>query len=80
MHVPHLDQSQPLAPYICLICPSTVLISTLSDFYNWNRVYVRYCDGASFSGDAEGRAQVIFWNPAPTSLFWLLEVMMFYWS
>jgi hypothetical protein len=49
-----------LAPYICLICPSTVLISTLSDFYNWNRVYVRYCDGASFSGDAEGRAQVIF--------------------
>ncbi|KAM0856916.1 hypothetical protein ACQ4PT_048822 [Festuca glaucescens] len=27
------------------------------DFYNWNKVYVRYCDGASFSGDAEGRAQ-----------------------
>ncbi|CAM0885592.1 unnamed protein product [Alopecurus aequalis] len=26
-------------------------------FYNWNRVYVRYCDGASFSGDGEGRAQ-----------------------
>ncbi|EMS61915.1 hypothetical protein TRIUR3_01657 [Triticum urartu] len=23
------------------------------DFYNWNKVYVRYCDGASFSGDAE---------------------------
>ncbi|KAM0856914.1 hypothetical protein ACQ4PT_048821 [Festuca glaucescens] len=27
------------------------------DFYNWNKVYVRYCDGASFSGDAKGRAQ-----------------------
>ncbi|XP_051228662.1 pectin acetylesterase 5 [Lolium perenne] len=27
------------------------------DFYNWNRVYVRYCDGASFSGDAEYQAQ-----------------------
>ncbi|KAM0884150.1 hypothetical protein ACQ4PT_031188 [Festuca glaucescens] len=27
------------------------------DFYNWNKVYVRYCDGASFSGDTEGRAQ-----------------------
>uniref|UniRef100_A0ACD5XGW9 Uncharacterized protein n=1 Tax=Avena sativa TaxID=4498 RepID=A0ACD5XGW9_AVESA len=27
------------------------------DFYNWNKVYVRYCDGASFSGDSEGRAQ-----------------------
>ncbi|KAM0831737.1 hypothetical protein ACQ4PT_065336 [Festuca glaucescens] len=28
-----------------------------ADFYNWNRVYVRYCDGASFSGDAEYQAQ-----------------------
>ncbi|XP_062210093.1 pectin acetylesterase 5-like isoform X2 [Phragmites australis] len=23
------------------------------DFYNWNRVYVRYCDGASFAGDSQ---------------------------
>ncbi|XP_060203636.1 pectin acetylesterase 9 isoform X1 [Lycium barbarum] len=23
------------------------------DFYNWNRVKIRYCDGASFAGDAE---------------------------
>ncbi|XP_073159377.1 pectin acetylesterase 9 isoform X1 [Henckelia pumila] len=23
------------------------------DFYNWNRVKLRYCDGASFSGDAK---------------------------
>ncbi|KAF5480419.1 hypothetical protein F2P56_001171 [Juglans regia] len=23
------------------------------DFYNWNRVKLRYCDGASFAGDAE---------------------------
>lgn len=22
------------------------------DFYNWNRVKLRYCDGASFAGDA----------------------------
>ena len=21
------------------------------DFYNWNKVYARYCDGASFAGD-----------------------------
>ncbi|CAO1946863.1 unnamed protein product [Urochloa humidicola] len=27
------------------------------DFHNWNRAYVSYCDGASFSGDAEGEAQ-----------------------
>jgi len=23
----------------------------LPDFFNWNRVKVRYCDGASFSGE-----------------------------
>ncbi|KAM7493670.1 hypothetical protein LguiB_028279 [Lonicera macranthoides] len=23
------------------------------DFYNWNKVKVRYCDGASFTGDVE---------------------------
>lgn len=23
------------------------------DFYNWNRIKVRYCDGASFTGDIE---------------------------
>ncbi|CAL5349134.1 unnamed protein product [Camellia sinensis] len=25
---------------------------TAQDFYNWNRVKIRYCDGASFAGDA----------------------------
>ncbi|XLR53338.1 hypothetical protein S83_004010, partial [Arachis hypogaea] len=25
----------------------------IPDFYNWNRVNVRYCDGSSFSGDKE---------------------------
>ena len=24
-----------------------------TDFFNWNRVIVRYCDGASFSGDSQ---------------------------
>ncbi|KAL9317578.1 hypothetical protein ACSQ67_014095 [Phaseolus vulgaris] len=27
-------------------------ILELKDFYNWNRVKLRYCDGASFTGDA----------------------------
>lgn len=27
------------------------------DFYDWNKVVIRYCDGASFSGDAEGEDQ-----------------------
>ncbi|OIT35790.1 PREDICTED: pectin acetylesterase 12-like [Nicotiana attenuata] len=26
------------------------------DFFNWNRVKVRYCDGASFAGDSENKA------------------------
>ncbi|CAK8572635.1 unnamed protein product [Lathyrus sativus] len=26
------------------------------DFFNWNRVKVRYCDGASFTGDSENEA------------------------
>jgi hypothetical protein len=25
----------------------------LADFFNWNRVKLRYCDGASFSGDSQ---------------------------
>ena len=25
----------------------------LPDFYSWNRVFVRYCDGASFAGDSQ---------------------------
>ncbi|KAL0382363.1 UNVERIFIED_CONTAM: Pectin acetylesterase 9 [Sesamum calycinum] len=41
--------------------PSSVLTSDLSStghacclyFYNWNRVKLRYCDGASFAGDAK---------------------------
>ncbi|GFP80402.1 protein notum homolog [Phtheirospermum japonicum] len=27
------------------------------DFYNWNRVKIRYCDGASFAGDSEDKAK-----------------------
>ncbi|KAH9320731.1 hypothetical protein KI387_015370, partial [Taxus chinensis] len=27
-------------------------------FYNWNRVFVRYCDGSSFTGDVEEVNQV----------------------
>ena len=27
----------------------------LADFYNWNRIKLHYCDGASFSGDSENQ-------------------------
>ncbi|RLN24904.1 pectin acetylesterase 3 [Panicum miliaceum] len=30
------------------------------DFYNWNRVKIRYCDGASFAGEGFDKAQQIF--------------------
>lgn len=29
----------------------TLVIFKPPDFYNWNRVKVRYCDGSSFTGD-----------------------------
>jgi hypothetical protein len=34
-----------------------------SDFYNWNKVDIRYCDGGSFAGDAEGkdRVNILLW-------------------
>jgi hypothetical protein len=54
----------------------------LLDFYNWNKVYVRYGYGGPFSGDAKGQAQVIFLNPdsmSPSSLSpSSLLVVMFY--
>ncbi|KAG1371695.1 putative Pectin acetylesterase [Cocos nucifera] len=33
------------------------LASALGDFYNWNKVKVRYCDGASFAGEGEREVQ-----------------------
>ncbi|KAI5415401.1 variant 2, Pectin acetylesterase 10, partial [Lathyrus oleraceus] len=32
------------------------------DFYNWNRVKVRYCDGASFSGDSQNEAAGLYFR------------------
>lgn len=34
----------------CQFCGHYLLCT---DFFNWNRVKVRYCDGASFSGDSQ---------------------------
>lgn len=28
-------------------------LSVYADFFNWNRVKLRYCDGASFTGDSQ---------------------------
>lgn len=32
---------------------SEMVLCCFEDFYNWNRVKVRYCDGSSFTGDVE---------------------------
>ncbi|KAI4335124.1 hypothetical protein L6164_013801 [Bauhinia variegata] len=32
------------------------------DFFNWNRVKVRYCDGASFSGDSQNAAARLYFR------------------
>ncbi|KAG2304994.1 hypothetical protein Bca4012_064066 [Brassica carinata] len=46
------------------------------DFYNWNRVKIRYCDGGSFMGDNENKdAKLQFrgkriWNSIMTDLLW----------
>jgi hypothetical protein len=32
----------------------------IADFYNWNRIKVRYCDGSSFTGDVEAVNPVSF--------------------
>jgi hypothetical protein len=43
--------------YMGKTIPFTGVLSDLQsenpDFYNWNRVMVRYCDGSSFTGDVE---------------------------
>nr|GMD85938.1 Pectin acetylesterase 12 [Ipomoea batatas] len=28
------------------------------DFYNWNKVMIRYCDGSSFTGDGRERHEL----------------------
>lgn len=37
-------------------------ISENPDFYNWNRVKIRYCDGASFTGDSENKEAQLFFR------------------
>ncbi|KAF2309729.1 hypothetical protein GH714_004821 [Hevea brasiliensis] len=32
------------------------------DFFNWNRVKLRYCDGASFSGDSKNEAAQLYFR------------------
>lgn len=38
-------------------------MTAVPDFYNWNRVKLRYCDGGSFTGDRVFNNGVIFSMP-----------------
>lgn len=39
-----------------------ILFLMIADFFNWNRVKIRYCDGASFTGDSEDKVNLQNWN------------------
>jgi len=57
---------------ICISRFVHVIVRIFVDFFNWNRVKLRYCDGASFAGDSEDEVQ--FDIPVFLKLiFWLQE-------
>ena len=41
-----------------LILISSFVFMHFLDFYNWNKVKIRYCDGASFAGHPEAESQL----------------------
>ncbi|KAG2245867.1 hypothetical protein Bca52824_085495 [Brassica carinata] len=43
------------------------------DFFNWNRVKIRYCDGASFSGRPEAEFKVIWLSLCVKAIFLLFR-------
>ncbi|KAK9086174.1 hypothetical protein Syun_028568 [Stephania yunnanensis] len=45
------------------------------DFYNWNRVKLRYCDGASFSGDGQDEASQLYFRGQRIWLAGMEELM-----
>ncbi|KAM7513421.1 hypothetical protein LguiB_012296 [Lonicera macranthoides] len=49
-----------------------------ADFFNWNRVFVRYCDGSCFTGDVKNVVEVTY--PAPSKLHlrgaWVFDAVM----
>jgi hypothetical protein len=46
---------------------SFIEFGTCLDFYNWNKVLVGYCDGASFAGDSQLEDQV-----SDISAYWFI--------
>ncbi|KAJ4722693.1 Pectin acetylesterase [Melia azedarach] len=52
--------------YMEKLIPFTGILSNKAeenpDFFNWNRVKIRYCDGASFSGDSQNEAAQLYFR------------------
>ena len=55
-----LSNEQKFNPGMTFLCHLLIWLMQINkfpfpflDFYDWNRVRVRYCDGASFTGDVE---------------------------
>ncbi|XP_026418071.1 pectin acetylesterase 6-like [Papaver somniferum] len=45
------------------------------DFFNWNRVKLRYCDGASFTGDSQNEANQLYFRGQRIWLAGMEELM-----
>ncbi|KAI3830873.1 hypothetical protein MKW92_050981 [Papaver armeniacum] len=45
------------------------------DFFNWNRVKLRYCDGASFAGDSQNEAKQLYFRGQRIWLAGMEELM-----
>lgn len=49
-----------LEVYIQELVLLSLVCQTYSDFFNWNKVKIRYCDGASLAGHPENEVKVGF--------------------
>ncbi|KAL8089163.1 hypothetical protein AgCh_038801 [Apium graveolens] len=65
--------------YMEKILPFTGILSNKAeenpDFFNWNRVKLRYCDGASFSGNSENKDAQLFFRGQQIWLAAMEELM-----
>lgn len=49
----YVEQGKLLIEWLVFNTNNANTVLKYADFYNWNRIKVRYCDGSSFTGDVE---------------------------
>jgi len=54
------------------------MCQTYSDFFNWNKVKIRYCDGASFAGQPKSEVRIDFTFDTNLYIFGFIYVDVFY--